>query len=35
MVIVLFVVDEYVCENDNLLVIGEIGDVDILDDKMN
>ena len=27
--------DEYVRENDNLLVIGETGDVDILDDKMN
>ncbi|KAF1304814.1 MULTISPECIES: potassium channel family protein [Enterococcus] len=27
--------DEIVKENDNLLVIGETGDVDILDDKMN
>ncbi|HBL3716491.1 potassium transporter Trk [Enterococcus faecium MRSN 11639] len=27
--------DEYVRENDNLLVIGETSDVDILDDKMN
>ncbi|MGC3637036.1 cation:proton antiporter regulatory subunit, partial [Enterococcus faecium] len=27
--------DEYVRENDNLLVIGETGDVDILDDKLN
>ena len=27
--------DEYVLENDNLLVIGETEDVDILDDKMN
>ncbi|WP_065772812.1 potassium channel family protein [Enterococcus faecium] len=34
-VIALPAADEYVRENDNLLVIGETGDVDILDDKMN
>lgn len=35
MVIVSPAADEYVRENDNLLVVGETGDVDILDDKMN